>query len=837
MLRISMLPVLDSPLGGAFYALFTLLLLSTISIWLHSRAGAPGLDRRVATGLGVLMGLRLIQLPVYALAWLGEPAAQAATAPLERGVLLISIAVIAWLWARPAAASRRIQAIHALPVLGAFILTAFMVLYWLGVPAGSAFNYTDLDYAWGAAAGLLALLGLLQVAASQPRRPLGLLHLAVLLLGQVAHVLLAEPFGNLPLLAQAAALFSLPLLFALPAQASAEVAPPDSQTLAAQADPSQETEPAAEISDPLDELFAEPSQDGDEDEFDFQLGPELPSIEEMEQDEQAAPALPSTPAFILDDPEPEAVSLQLSPAEELAHDLAVQMGADVCVLATYNDSQLQLEFQYGYNLLRSAPVEPARISLRQVPRLAAALQRGRILRLEVDAGDTELAALSQALRLSFPANLLMTPFEYPQDLRQWAVLALHLVTPWEMADEVVLQHHTETLGAELAEALGVSGRSTPATQLVAPIAHELEETRGELEALQQENARYRADVERLLAHIDSLQTMPAAAQAAAVPSGSQELLAALQQENQRLKQSLSDLQAAPSAAAAATFVPPAQISVEQAKEELRLALEEVAALHAKLQAAQQAIVDTAEQQPGAKIPSEQVELVASIAQELRQPLSSVMGYTDLLLGESVGLLGALQRKFLERVRSSTERMNTLIDNLIRIAELDPQGQSVQRSLVDLSGVIDDALSLLREPLQEKRIALRVNLPRQMPSLNTDKDALQQILYHLLQNADAASPAGSAIALRAVVEEEPGLGQYVLVQVTDSGGGIPEDALPRVFSRVYRAQNPVIPGVGDSGVGLTIAETLTKALGGRIWVESQAGVGATFSVLLPLAPVS
>ncbi|QYK50654.1 MAG: hypothetical protein KF701_09680 [Anaerolineales bacterium] len=834
-----MLSVLDSPLVGAFYALFTLLLLSTASVWLHSRAGAAGLDRRVATGLGVLMGLRLIQLPVYALAWLGEPAAEAITAPVERGVLLISLAIIAWLWARPASPTRGLQAINALPVLGAFILAAVMILYWLSVPAGSSFNYTNADYAWSAVSGLLAVLGLLQIVASPQRRPLGLLYMAVLLLGQVAHILLAEPFGNLPLLAQAAALFALPLLFTLPAQAQPAPVPEEAPDVP-------ETDPLELLDEsPLDEsdLVAqdEALPEDEEDTDYFTLGPELPPLEEMDDamalEEQIAPVLPSTPAFILDDPEPEAHTAQLSPVEELAQQLAQDLGADVCVLATHNDAQLQLEFQYGYNVLRSAAVEPARISLRQVPRLAAALQRGRLLRLEVDAADGELAALSQALRLSFPANLLMAPFEYSQDLRQWAVLALHIVTPWEMADEIVLQQYAESLGEQLAEALGVSGRSTPATQLVAPITHELEETRSELEALQQENARYRADVERLLAHIDSLQAAPGEP-AAAVPNGSQELLDALQQENQRLKRSLSDLQAAPPAVAAvAGMLPSAQISVEQAKEELRLALEEVAALHSKLQAAQQAIVDTAEQQPGARIPGEQVELVASIAQELRQPLSSVMGYTDLLLGESVGLLGALQRKFLERVRSSTERMNTLVDNLIRIAELDPQGQSVQRSLVDLSGVIDDALSLLREPLQEKRIALRVNLPRQMPSLNTDKDALQQILYHLLQNADAATPAGGAIALRAVVEEQADLGQYVLIQVTDSGGGIPEDALPRVFSRVYRAQNPVIPGVGDSGVGLTIAETLTKALGGRIWVESQAGVGATFSVLLPLASPS
>ncbi len=829
-----MFTILDSPLGGAFYTLLALLLVSTISVWLHSRARG-GLPRPQASGLGLLMLLRLVQLPVYILAWLGSPLAQAASAPLERGVLLFSLAVIVGLWAQPQANTRRRAVIFALPAVGAFIFALLMLLYWLGVPAGSTFNYTDADYAWSAVAGLIAVLGLGQIATSpSPKRTLGLVHILVLLLSQVVHILLAEPFGNLPLAVMAAHLLSLPLLFGLPA-----FLPPAAEPAQPAAEADEVADPAAGEQAPEAEFESELALQGDDPDFAaaeeeedfFQLGPELPSIEEMEQQEQAAP---STPAFVLDEPDSQdQPSIPLGPAEELARQLAQELGADVCVLATHNEAQLQLEFEYGYNVLRSAAVEPARISLRQVPRLAAALQRGRILRLEVDAADNELAALSQALRLSFPANLLMAPFEYPQDLRPWAVLALHIVTPWEATDEVVLQQQAETLGEQLAEALGVSGRSTPATQLVAPIAHELKETRTELEALQQENARYRADVERLLAHIDALQGAPTAA-AGAVPNGSQELLAALQQENQRLKQSLTDLQAAPPAAGVGAVLTPAQISAEQAKEELRLVLEEVAALHAKLQAAQQAIVETAEQQPGAKIPAEQVELVASIAQELRQPLSSVMGYTDLLLGESVGLLGALQRKFLERVRSSTERMNTLIDNLIRIAELDPQGQSVQRSLVDLSGVIDDAISLLREPLQEKRIALRVNLPRQMPSLNTDKDALQQILYHLLQNADAASPAGGAIALRAAVEEQPDLGQYVLIQVTDSGGGIPEDALPRVFSRVYRAQNPVIPGVGDSGVGLTIAETLTKALGGRIWVESQAGVGATFSVVLPLA---
>lgn len=667
-----MLSVLDSPLGGILYSLLMLLMLSTLSIWLHSRAGRAGLARPVMLGLAGLMGLRLVQLGVYIFAWLGWPWATAAAAPGERAVLVLSLAIVVWLWARPQAARRRSQFISSLPVVGAGILSVLMLLYWLGVPAGSSFNYTDADYAWSAAAGLIALLGLLQILSNRKEGGgLGLVQVGLLLAGQVAHVLLAEPFGDLPLLAQAAGLLAMPLLFGLPVVQPEPVDVPDIVE-----DLFEDTESNAELATHafIEDDAIEPLEDGgegEEEEDYFQLGPELPSLEEMETQEAFIP--PAAPAFF-DESEP--------------------IGTDV---------------------------------------------------LESEPGDLEVSS--------------------------------------------------------------------------------------DLYVLQEENARYRADVERLLAHIDALQTQSPGTEQG---TDEHEVLSALQQENQRLKQSLMDLHAAPNNTPQATPLAGLSITAEQAKEELRLALEEVAAVHTRLEAAQQAMAEAVAQEPEAKIPAEQVELVTSIAQELRQPLSSVMGYTDLLLGESVGLLGALQRKFLERVRSSTERMNALIDNLIRIAELDPEGQNVQRGLVDLGGVIDDAMSLLREAMQEKRIALRVNLPRQMPALNTDRDALQQILYHLLQNADAATPAGGAISLAAAFEEQEGLGEYVLIQVSDSGGGIPEEALPRVFSRVYRAQNPVISGVGDSGVGLTIAETLTKALGGRIWVESQAGIGATFSVLLPLA---
>ena len=268
--------------------------------------------------------------------------------------------------------------------------------------------------------------------------------------------------------------------------------------------------------------------------------------------------------------------------------------------------------------------------------------------------------------------------------------------------------------------------------------------------------------------------------------------------------------------------------------ELKLALQEIANLQGVVTNANDKITSLETQSQNGTMPSEQAEVIASISQELRQPMSSIIGYTDLLLNELVGILGALQRKFLDRVKSSTERMNSLVDDLIQIAALDSGSTELNPELVNLSAVIDDTLNVTSNPLREKSIVLRVDVPEQLPKLHTDKDAVQQIMMHLVQNAGAASPVDGEITLRALVQRERQTEDFVLVQVTDSGGGIPEEDLPRVFSRLYRADNPLIEGVGDTGVGLSIAKTLTEALGGSIWVDSTMGEGATFSVLLPVS---
>jgi signal transduction histidine kinase len=229
----------------------------------------------------------------------------------------------------------------------------------------------------------------------------------------------------------------------------------------------------------------------------------------------------------------------------------------------------------------------------------------------------------------------------------------------------------------------------------------------------------------------------------------------------------------------------------------------------------------------------QTELVTSIAQEFRQPLSAINGYTDLLLGESVGLLGAVQRKFLERVKASTERLGILMNELVQVLTIDSGKVDQTLTLVDLETVIDEAVGNIIAQISEKNITLRVDLPEKLPEIRANKEAMQQILANLLENACIVTPEDGEIRLYAKIERKENEPNLLQVSVTDQGGGIDTADIPRVFTRRYKVENPLIQGIGDTGVGLSIVKSLVELQKGRIWVDTQEGIGSIFSVLIPL----
>jgi signal transduction histidine kinase len=232
------------------------------------------------------------------------------------------------------------------------------------------------------------------------------------------------------------------------------------------------------------------------------------------------------------------------------------------------------------------------------------------------------------------------------------------------------------------------------------------------------------------------------------------------------------------------------------------------------------------------------EFVASLSQELRTPMTSITGYTDLLLGESVGLIGDMQRKFLQRIKANIERMNGMLNDLIGVTAIDAGQLEIRPTVVDMAEVIEDTIIGARAQLEEKELTLELNLPENMPPVEADADCVHQIMANLLGNATKCSPVGSTIGISAqIYDEEAGNPEevhYLKVAVQDSGGGIAPEDHERVFERFYRAESPLINGLGETGVGLAIVKSLVEAHGGRVWVESEIGSGSVFSFLLPIS---
>ncbi len=222
------------------------------------------------------------------------------------------------------------------------------------------------------------------------------------------------------------------------------------------------------------------------------------------------------------------------------------------------------------------------------------------------------------------------------------------------------------------------------------------------------------------------------------------------------------------------------------------------------------------------------EMLLSLIQDLRQPLSSVIGYSDLLMGESVGIISPLQRSFIERVKASAERMTNTIDDLIRVTAIDSGTLTLEEQNFDITDVIEDAFTSVGAQFREKSISLRMDIADEIPPIAADRDAILQIISRLLNNACTASEPNTEVILTARTETDSAM----LVTVSDTGGGISERDLPRVFARFYRADRPLVQGLGDTGAGLSVAKALAEAQGGRIWVETEQGRGSTFSVVLP-----
>jgi signal transduction histidine kinase len=216
------------------------------------------------------------------------------------------------------------------------------------------------------------------------------------------------------------------------------------------------------------------------------------------------------------------------------------------------------------------------------------------------------------------------------------------------------------------------------------------------------------------------------------------------------------------------------------------------------------------------------------AHELKTPLTSLLGYTDLLRrrAERDGL-SERDARALAVVSNQAGRLNRMITSLLDLSRIQTGQLSIERGAVDLRALLERVVNEVQPTLSDHTLSLE--LPDEALVVEGDELRLEQVFQNLIQNAVKYSPEGGAVLVEAARHEHS-----ARVAVTDQGIGIPADSLPRLFSRFYRASNASSQNISGMGVGLYVVREIVSLHGGTVDVRSREGQGSTFAVILPLA---
>jgi signal transduction histidine kinase len=219
-----------------------------------------------------------------------------------------------------------------------------------------------------------------------------------------------------------------------------------------------------------------------------------------------------------------------------------------------------------------------------------------------------------------------------------------------------------------------------------------------------------------------------------------------------------------------------------------------------------------------------VEVVSTVSHELRSPLTSVKGYTSLLLNRWDRLDDDQKRSMLEQVQSDADRVTRLITELLDISRLETGRLRLRCQMVDIAELAGVVVEKVRIAYPELEVA--VSFPGELPRVYADADKVEQVLTNLLENA-AKYADSPDVRVEGVYDEGR---KELTIAVHDVGKGIPPAELPRLFNKFFRGSEGGRPS--GSGLGLYIARGLVEAHGGRIAAESKLGEGSTFSFTLP-----
>jgi signal transduction histidine kinase len=244
--------------------------------------------------------------------------------------------------------------------------------------------------------------------------------------------------------------------------------------------------------------------------------------------------------------------------------------------------------------------------------------------------------------------------------------------------------------------------------------------------------------------------------------------------------------------------------------------------------------------------SSKSEFVSFVAHELKNPLTSIRGYSEFLLGPQMGALSDMQKNFVTTIRSNAERMNTLVSDLNDVTKLQTNNMRIDPAPVSFRRIVEETVRPLQKQIEDKGQTLALEFPADLPPIYADEGRMIQVLTNLLSNAHKYTPENGHITIRAEVRNDlrdangKPLPPQLVASVVDTGIGMSEEDLAKLFTPYFRSDNPLAHAQPGTGLGMAITRGLIERHGGEMRVTSRLGEGTTFAFTIGLAenaPVS
>lgn len=222
------------------------------------------------------------------------------------------------------------------------------------------------------------------------------------------------------------------------------------------------------------------------------------------------------------------------------------------------------------------------------------------------------------------------------------------------------------------------------------------------------------------------------------------------------------------------------------------------------------------------------DFISAVSHELRTPLTSIKGYAAILMDGKLGEIPEKVRQRLGKINTHSDNLVGLINNLLDISRIESGRVEMNFGKCELTKVVDNVQDLLTPQMRDKSIEFKNEVDPKIPTMQLDHSQIERVFINLVGNAIKFTPEKGLISVKATIEND-----LVTCSVTDTGIGIPEEDIKRLFDEFYRVDNEINMNVKGTGLGLPLAKKIVEAHDGRMWVTSIVKQGTTFHFTLPV----